>query len=458
MKQLMYLAAVGAQAASSAMLIPVLTHNLSPADYGTVGIVVVLQQLVTMVVGLGLPGLITSWESGGSGGELQRGAALPVVLLGALGTAAAIVAESMTFFVAVLVGSVNAVSALVLARLAARGMAGVWAALTVAIGPVAIGLAAWAAALTGSLHWYLTTWALGVIAAACAALRWADADWFQPTSVSAARRRTALSLPLTFSLIAGVVLWSGDRLVVAATLGTATLASYQAAYTVGQLAATAGATLTNHWLPRLMRGDPRARRSHLLIVTALAVLGAVAAGPVLVVLLPTSYDPWHLWPVSAIAALSAIPLCLYLQVQARATYLGRTRTVGLAGVVVIPLALGTTLVLAELTGSLIAIAGVTPASYLALAVYLRLRVGTSSEPSQVPVDGGPRPILVLLSSIRWDYLWQRHQSLAAAGTEMFSVVFVESQPRRLRQLLAAPVKPAGVVCDGDRVIFGAVRR
>ncbi len=79
MKQLMYLGAVGAQAVASAALIPVLTHSLTPADYGTVGVIAVIQQFVTMFVGLGLPGMVTSWESGAATGQLRRGALLPVL-------------------------------------------------------------------------------------------------------------------------------------------------------------------------------------------------------------------------------------------------------------------------------------------------------------------------------------------------------------------------------------------
>lgn len=448
MKQIIYLGAVGAQAVASAALIPVLTYNLTPADYGTVGVVVVIQQFVTMVVAFGLPGLVTSWESGAATRDLQRGAALPVLVLGAVGTAAALALQSAVLIVAVLVGSVNAVAALVLARVAARGLAGVWAVLTVAVGPLSIGIGAAAVAFSGSLHWYLVSWALGVIVSVGVALRWADLQWFRSTPWSEVRQRAALSLPLMFSQIATVALWSGDRLVVAATLGAATLAAYQAAFTVGQLAATAGVVLSNHWLPQLMRGESRARRAQMLSVTVLAVLGALSAGPVLAVLVPESYDPWSLWPVSAIAALSGIPMCLHLQLQARATFLGRTRTVGMAALVLVPLAMGLTVLIAELTESLVMVALVTPVAYLALAAYLRLSVATAPQAEPL-ADAVGRPVLVVLSSIRWGYLWQRHQSLAVAGAETASVVFVESQPRRLRQLLTAPLRLLRLSSGGD---------
>jgi O-antigen/teichoic acid export membrane protein len=439
MKQLMYLGAVGAQAVASAALIPVLTHSLTAAEYGTVGVVVVIQQFITMFVGMGLPGMVTSWESGAETADLRRGAVLPVLALGAIGTAAAVAVQWVPLSLAVLVGSVNAVAALVLARVAGRGLAGVWSALTVAIGPLSIGIGACAAALTGSLDWYLAFWALGVVVSVGVALRWADADWFRSAPWSAVRRRAALSLPLTFSQVAVVALWSGDRLVVAGTLGAAALAAYQAAFTVGQLAASAGVALSNHWLPRLMRGETKARRNHLLSVTALALVGAVVAGPTLAVLLPSSYHPWSLWPVSAIAALSGIPQCLYVQLQARATYLGRTRSVGVGAFVLVPLAMGLTVLTAALTGSLVLIALVTPVSYLALAAHLWLSGATVLRSAVQPAAGGERNVLVVLSSIRWGYLWQRHQSLAMAAAETASVVFVESQPRRLRQLLTAPL-------------------
>jgi O-antigen/teichoic acid export membrane protein len=439
MKQLMYLGAVGAQVIASAALIPVLTHNLSPADYGMVGVVVVLQQFVTMLVGLGLPGMVTSWESGAEGRDLRRGAALPVLALGAIATAASLFVQSLEMFFAVVVGSVNAVAALILARVAARGLAGVWAALTIAIGPLSIGIGACAAALTGSVDWYLAMWGLGILVTVGIALRWADSDWFRSASWSALKQRAALSLPLTFAQLAVVALWSGDRLVVAGTLGAAALAAYQAAFTVGQLAASAGVALSNHWLPRLMRGESKARRTHLQVVTVLGLIGAVAAGPVLAMLLPASYDPWSLWPVSAIAALSGIPQCLYIQFQARATYLGRTRAVGAGAFVIAPLAMGLTVLIAVVTESLTMIALVTPLSYLILCAHLRLTGATQPRPAQPSAGERQRDVLVVLSSIRWGYLWQRHQSLALTAAETASVVFIESQPRRLRQLLTAPL-------------------
>ena len=449
MKQMIYLGAVGAQAVASAALLPVLTHSLTPADYGTVGVIAVIQQFATMIFSMGLPGMVTSWESGAATGELRRGALLPVLALGAIGSAAALVAQSTPLFVAVFVGAVNAVAALVLARVAARGHAAVWALLTVAIGPLSIGVGACAAVFTGSLAWYLGMWAVGVVVSVGVALTWADIDWFRPAPWSAVKRRAALSLPLTFSLVAGVALASGDRLVVAGTLGAATLAAYQAAYTVGQLAATAGVTLSNHWLPRLMQGEAKARRMHLLSVSALAVVGAVAAGPALAILLPESYEPWSLWPVSAVAALSGIPLCYYLQLQARATYLERTRTVGLGALVIVPLALGLTAVTAELTESLTMIALVTPASYLAVSAHLLLSGAARQERSDQPAATAGDSLLVVLSSVRWGYLWQRHQSLALAGAETASVVFVESQPRRLRQLFTAPMRLLRLQSEGD---------
>ena len=55
-----------------------------------------------------------------------------------------------------------------------------------------------------------------------------------------------------------------------------------------------------------------------------------------------------------------------------------------------------------------------------------------------PEDEGR--LIVVLASIRWGYLWQRHQSLADAAAASDPVLFVESQPRRLRQLVSYPLR------------------
>ena len=50
----------------------------------------------------------------------------------------------------------------------------------------------------------------------------------------------------------------------------------------------------------------------------------------------------------------------------------------------------------------------------------------------------PRRLVVLLS-VRWGYLWQRHQALASAAAERgWDVHFVQPRPRNVRQLLSFP--------------------
>ncbi len=433
-KQVMYLAAVGAQALASAALIPVLTHGLSQADYGRIAFVAVGQQFVTTLLALGLPGLVTSWESGGEERELRRGAALPVLLLGGVCTVAASLVQSAVFTFVFLLGTMNALASLVLARVAAQARASIWAALTVGIGPVSVAAAAGAAVSTNSFSWYLGTWTLGIAICLLLGLRWADPAWFESARLSVVTRRAKLSLPLAVSLAAAVALAAGDRLIVGAVLGDAALARYQAAYAVGNLAVMAGLALTNHWLPALMRGEPAARKAHLLTISAFAGLGAGAAGPTLAILLPESYAPWSLWPVAAIAAGSAIPQAWFLQAQARSTHLGDTRAVGVGALVVTGAAMALTLLIAHTSGSFEMIATVTPVSYAVLATALWRR----SRPHAATRTG--RPVVVLLSSIRWCYLWQRHQSLAVAALHTADVVFVESQPRRLRQLVTYPAQ------------------
>ena len=72
-------------------------------------------------------------------------------------------------------------------------------------------------------------------------------------------------------------------------------------------------------------------------------------------------------------------------------------------------------------------------------------------------------LVVLLATVRWSYLWQRHQSLAAAAATAGPVVFVESQPRRLRQLVGYPLRAltrrrgAGAVATPTPALLRLVR-
>ncbi|MCV2491133.1 hypothetical protein OF117_17425 [Geodermatophilus sp. YIM 151500] len=429
----MFLSAVVAQALTSALLLPVLTRALQPAAYGSVALVAVSQQLITAVLALGLPGLVTSWEAGGATRALRTGAALPVLAVGAAATAAAAAAGSVPWTSAVLLGSLNAVASLVLARAAARGSAAVWAGLTVAIGPVAMICAALAALVTGSLLAYLTAWTTGVLLAVLVGLRWADREWFRPGDLEALIGRTRLSMPLAVSAAAGVALAAGDRIVVGLSLGEASLARYAAAYAIGNLAVLAAGAVTTQRLHDLMRDDPAARRDHLLAVSAVALLGALASWPALLVLLPPSYRPAELWPVAAVAALSAIPQALYLRVQARATHLGCTSAVGAAAFTGTALAMAATVLAALVTRSFVLIAAVTPVTYALLATVVQRRTAVQD-------PGTARPVVVLLSTVRWNFLWQRHHSLSVAAAGVADVVFVESQPRRVGQLLTYPLR------------------
>lgn len=49
--------------------------------------------------------------------------------------------------------------------------------------------------------------------------------------------------------------------------------------------------------------------------------------------------------------------------------------------------------------------------------------------------------LLIVSSVRWEYLWQRHQSLAVAAAEDgWQVDFLKPHPRNLRQLVVSPLR------------------
>lgn len=49
--------------------------------------------------------------------------------------------------------------------------------------------------------------------------------------------------------------------------------------------------------------------------------------------------------------------------------------------------------------------------------------------------------LLIVSSIRWDYLWQRHQALAVAAAEDgWQVDFLEPHPRNIRQIVTYPLR------------------
>ncbi|CAA9351101.1 MAG: hypothetical protein AVDCRST_MAG93-7122, partial [uncultured Chloroflexia bacterium] len=194
-RQGFYLIAVGTQALASAALLPVLTHNVSRSMYGLIALVAVYQQLTTVVLGLGLPSLVLSWEAGGRRADLQRGAAVPILAVGAIGTIAAAAAGAATYAFVAALGTLNALLGLVLSRAAARGHAGVWALLTIAAGPAATFVAAAAVLLTESFTAYLIAWFLHLLVVTLVFLRWANREWFSRVRLRKERERLVLSLP-----------------------------------------------------------------------------------------------------------------------------------------------------------------------------------------------------------------------------------------------------------------------
>jgi hypothetical protein len=69
--------------------------------------------------------------------------------------------------------------------------------------------------------------------------------------------------------------------------------------------------------------------------------------------------------------------------------------------------------------------------------------GATGRPEPGAQEQVLRNTVVVLATIRWGYLWQRHQSLAAAAADLGPVLFVESQPRRQTQLLSYPLRLRG---------------
>ena len=83
------------------------------------------------------------------------------------------------------------------------------------------------------------------------------------------------------------------------------------------------------------------------------------------------------------------------------------------------------------------------------------------------------PRLLVISTVRWGYLWQRHQALATAAAEDgWQVDFLQPRPRNLRQVVTYPLRmargtrleqdhgapPSGVTVLSNRHWFGPLSR
>jgi O-antigen/teichoic acid export membrane protein len=329
-----YTLGFAAQALGFLLVVPVITRRLGPDGFGTVAVALVVEQILVVVAGLGLPGAVTRFyfdEADGSrkARALTTTTGLAAVLVVAaaeltgplwarvfssIGYGASLRIAVWTALPAAFVSATQAV-------LRASDRAGAFAVVTgiITIGGQGAGLVVCSVWSTGPVG-YLAGWAGGYVVASVVGAVLVAPRLRGSVQPRLLRSGLALALPLVPHSLALYVMTAGDRIVVEHFSGLAAVGRYQVAYAIGSLGMVAVSALNNAWAPAVLGSHPDRRWPTLAETTAalcdlaVPVVGgiAVVAPVILTLLAPASYDRGSLTVVVAPVALSVLPYIRYI--------------------------------------------------------------------------------------------------------------------------------------------------
>jgi O-antigen/teichoic acid export membrane protein len=411
-----YGSALGLGKGISLLMVPVFTHFLEPADYGRLDVVQTLADLLGIIIGLGLADTLFRFAGSAETEAERRQVAANVFGLATMVGLVALVATQLAAptIATVLPGGITVVQTrLILGSLSLSGMsmvllswvrmrdrAGLYffgsvgrvflqsglAALLLAAGfgitgVLAGGLIASVALAGGLIVWHLRT----------TGIAW-EADRFRAYAVYGG--------PLIVTGMAGFILGSFDRWILADAVGAAAMAEYALAAKFGLITAIAVQPFDMWWMPRRFRvlGEPGgletcARTASMGIVLAmLSAIGIAATGPMIIELVTpasyhgaTRYVPW----LAALAAVHAATTMVNL-----GCYAGRTtgRPVAIDGIAAV-VALAGYFLLIPRFGADGAIAATAAALSLRLVVTFRV----SQKALRLPYATGRLLLLAVVS-------------------------------------------------------------
>lgn len=329
------------QLSAAAIAVPAITRLLDPAQYGLVALAFAFQAVLGTVVSFGLPAAITRryFEGGGGAAAGREDARRLIVSAAAIAAVAtALVSVSVAFWGEALVqGQVLVLtlgvclafpaavlgSAQALLQVDGRAWSFVAVALLGTLGAQACGVAA-LILVSREPEVYLAGCLVAMLIAAGLASVLSGATHTRPASRKLLSEALRLGGPTVPHLLGVFVIALGDRVVIQAVDGAASVGRYQLAYAIGALALTLLVAFQNAWLTATFgsggsdRWPVLAQTTTLVVRLAALLAGALAlAAPLgLFLLAPSSYDGSDLVPVTALIAAAALPFAVYLpQIQ-----------------------------------------------------------------------------------------------------------------------------------------------
>lgn len=452
-----YTLATAAPMLAGVLVLPVLTRQLTIAEYGHVAIAIVVIQFGTGLAGLGLPTAITRHALVATSGPAgARGIAL---LAGAIATAIAVAAAlSLTawmaatgqagggvFLLALLASGAGAAAANVQAYSLAVNDA--WSYVRIAfglslIGPatglfiVFVGVKTAVGYLAGMTGVYVL---VGAIAAAKVAR-------MRPITLRSADARAALrvGLPMLPYLLS-IGLASGSMVLVAShTFGVNGGAEMQVAISVGSVSLIVTSAINNAWMPAILAAPASERGARLEETAAdVAWLAALGAGGIAVLspwllrfVSSNAYDRAAMVPVVSVLGVAACVAVVFLANLQLVVAAGETR--GMAYVSPLSLAIGVSLALLlaphiGLVGSAIGFVGIYGS--LAVATMIMARKASVSRWRQIAVVP---PLLAALITAAFGALLPT-SGFASLSRLAAAVLIGSVAARRIRMTFRDPI-------------------
>jgi O-antigen/teichoic acid export membrane protein len=322
------------QLLAAAIAIPAATRLLGSAEYGAVTLAITAQTLLVPIAALGLPVAILRFFFGDEGESRQpllaRALAMSVpvvaffsgglIFLTALIWAPALVPDdpgTLLLGVSLCIPGAVLGGAMALLRAEERPVSYITVALTSSVGAQALGIGAVIVNPTPAT--YIGGYAVAFVVAALLGLRLSGAIGTGLAPRPTLRRALHYSVPTIPNTISIFVLAFGDRVIIQLVDGSSAVGKYQIGYAFGSVAIALITSLTNAWLPLIFGAADEHRWSTLAqtaaTVTRLSAYGAgvlaLVAATVLRFLVPSSYDPSLLADVSAIVALTTLPVAAF---------------------------------------------------------------------------------------------------------------------------------------------------
>jgi O-antigen/teichoic acid export membrane protein len=330
----LYMVAFAAQSVVAIAVTPIITRLLGPTEYGNLAAVLAVAQVIQIVAGLGLSAGVQRHYADEEGDAESRGIvvaglvagiAITVVLFATLPLWASSLGFSSSgaaLRYGVLWAGLYAVSVTVIALIRSqdRLIPFLWVTISQSVGGQALGLVLMLEGHRDAAY-YLAGLLIGQGIGLIAGLCWIRPGWDGVRRWRASRHVAAFSLPLVPFMLAGIILNSGDRIVIRRELGLDAVGRYQLAYSAAGALLLVLNLLNQAWEPRIYAvKEDRTRRKVLarsrdtLYYLEIPILLSMSLlSPFLLHLLaPKSFDVASLLTVFSLVAISAVPYTAYL--------------------------------------------------------------------------------------------------------------------------------------------------